>query len=163
MELEDIPAEVRWEIATKSVMAMAAGYGMAFRQIVGEEPVKKVEETIWAEAGKEMKTVADNLGLPAGNAIEVDDAFGIAVMIVQGKSEWDEVEKTEDKIVNRITSCPILNVHKEMNIPIITMPDLCETYSSCGVQSLNPDYTIKYTKKMCTGDNCCEYAIELKK
>lgn len=163
MELEDIPAEVRWEIATKSVVSMAAGYGMAFRQIVGEEPVRKVENALWAEAGKSAKSIADSLGLPARNAIEIDEAFGIAMMTVQGKSEWEELEKTEDKVVNRITSCPVLNNHIEMNIPIITMQDLCELYSSCAVQSLNHNYDIKFDKKMCKGDGSCEYAIELKK
>lgn len=163
MELEDIPAEVRWEIATNSAMALSIGYGLAFRQILGNESVQQVEQAIWTEAGKEVKTIADSLGLPAENAIEVDDAFGMVGMILLGKMEYEVTEATEDKVVNRITSCPNLNVHKEMNAPIISMPDICETYSACAVQTLNPKYTPSYSKKMCAGDEYCEYAIELKK
>jgi hypothetical protein len=163
MELEDIPAEVRWEIATRSAQSLSIGYSQAFRQILGDETVEKVEEAIWAEGGKEIKTIADSMGLPAGNAIEVDDAFGFLGMIILGKMEYETLEATKDRVVQRITSCPNLNAHKEMNIPITSMPHLCQVFSTSAVEELNPEYTQSFSKRICAGDEYCEYAIELKK
>lgn len=163
MELEDIPAEVRWEIVAKAAMASSIGYGLAFRQILGEETVRKVEEAIMAEAGKEIKTMADSIGLPATNAREVDDAFGFIGMTLWGKMDYETLESTNDKVVQRITSCPNLNTHEEMNAPIISMPHLCQVYSSNAVEELNPKYTQNFSKQMCAGDEYCKYTIELKK
>ncbi len=163
MELEDIPAEIRWEIATKAAMASSIGYGLAFRQILGNETVQKVEEALMNEAGKELKNIADSLGLPARNAIEVDDAFGFIGMAILGKMEYETLEANDDRVVQRITSCPNLTTHKEMNAPITSMPYLCQAYSKIAVEELNPKYTQNFSKKMCAGDEYCEYAVELKK
>lgn len=163
MELEDIPAEVRWEIATKSAQSLSIGYGMAFRQILGEETVAQVEEAIWAEGGKEIKNIADSLGLPAGNAIEVDDAFGFVGMILLGKFEYETLEATNERVIQRVTSCPNLNSLKEMNAPIVSTSHICQVYSTIAVEELNPKYTQKFGKRMCAGDEYCEYAVELKK
>lgn len=115
------------------------------------------------ESGKEIKSIADSLGLPATNAIELDDAFGILGMTLWGKMEYETIESTNDKVVQRITSCPNLNNHEEMNAPIISMPHLCQVFSKSAVEELNPKYTQNFSKKMCAGDGYCEYAIELKK
>lgn len=163
MELEDIPAEVRWEIATKASMASLIGYGLAFRQILGEETVRKVEEAIMAEGGKEIKNIADSLGLPTENAIEVDDAFGFIGMTMWGKMDYETLESTNEKVVQHITSCTNLNTHKEMNAPIISMPHLCQVLATNAVEEINPKYTQSFSKKMCAGDDYCEYTIELKK
>ena len=163
MELDDIPAEVRWEIATKTGITLPLGYGMAFRQILGNETVQKVEEAIWTEGGKQIKNIADSLGLSAENAIEVDETFGVVGMTIMGKTEYEIIESSENKVITRITDCPNLNIHKEMSAPIITMPHICQWYSASAVETLNPKYTLKFDKKMCDGDSYCEYAIELKK
>lgn len=162
MKLEDIPAEVRWEIATKAGQTLSIGYGLAFRQILGNETVQEVENSIWAEGGKQLKTIADSFGLPAEDAIEVDEAFGIVGMILLGKMEYETVEANENTVITRITDCPNLNAHKEMFAPIISMPHICQIYSNSAVETLNPKYTLKYNKKMCDGDEYCEYCIGLK-
>ncbi|MBU4536171.1 MAG: hypothetical protein KKF16_10270 [Euryarchaeota archaeon] len=163
MELEDIPAEVRWEIATKTALSLSIGYGMTFRQILDEEVVSQVEEAIWAEGGKQIKEIADTLVLPTENAIEVNDAYGIIGMILLGKMEYETLEATNDRVVERITDCPNLNVHKETGTPIITMPHICQVYSTSAVEELNPKYTQSFSKRMCEGDEYCEYTLELKK
>lgn len=163
MELGDIPTEVRWEIAVKASQSLSVGYGMAFRQILDEETVKQVEEAIWTEGGKEVKAVADILGLPSENATEVNDAWGIVGMILMGKWEYEIREATDERVIEHLTSCPNLNTHREMNIPIISMPDLCQAYCTSAVESLNPKYTQRFTKRMCTGDSYCESIVELKK
>ena len=65
MELESIPAEMRWKIATKTFQSLFQGYGLAFRQILDEKTVKYVEELVWTEGGKEVKKIAEILKLPS--------------------------------------------------------------------------------------------------
>lgn len=163
MELEDIPAEVRWEIATKAALTSSMGYNMAFREIVGAKTVDQVEDAVDTEAGRQVKIIADSLGLPAASAIEVDDAFGIVGMIIMGKMEYEPVEITNNRVVQHITNCPILNTGKEMNAPIGSMPNHCQAFSKSAVEGLNQKYTHNFSKQMCAGDEYCQYAIELKK
>jgi len=160
MELEDVPAEIRWEIATKAALVSGIGYNMAFREILGDETVDQIEEAIDTEAGKEIKTIADSLGFPTTNAIEVDDAYGIVGMIIMGKMEYETLEATNERVVQRVTNCPILNTNKEMNAPFESMPNHCQAFGKSAVEELNPKYTHRFSKQMCAGDEYCQYTIE---
>ena len=163
MELEDIPAEVRWEIATKAALASSIGYNMAFREILGDETVDQIEEAADIEAGREVKTIADFLGFSTTNAIEVDDAYGIVGMIIMGKMEYETLQATNERVVQRLTNCPMLNANKEMNATCESMPNHCQAFGKSAVEELNPRYTHNFSKQMCAGDEYCQYTVELKK
>lgn len=163
MELENIPAEVRWEIATKAALASSIGYNMAFREILGDETVDQVENAVDIEAGRQVKSIADSLSFPATNAIEVDDAYGIVGMIIMGKMEYEPMETTNNRVVQHLTNCPILNMSKEMNATRESMPNHCQAFGKSAVEELNPKYTHSFSKQMCAGDDYCQYTIKLKK
>ncbi|MEN6293467.1 MAG: hypothetical protein ABFD07_15825, partial [Methanobacterium sp.] len=163
IKLDDIPAELRWNIVTKSFKNLFLGYGAAFRQILDEKTVKNVEEMVWIERGKEVKRIADILKLPSENAIDVNNALKIVGMITMGKSEHETQDEASELVIDHCTSCPNFNVHAEMYIPVISMPDLCQAYCTSAVESLNPRYTQMFTKRMCAGDDYCESIIGLKK
>ncbi len=163
MELEDIPAEVKWKIATKAFQNLFLGYGLAFRQILDEKSVKYVEEAVWTERGKEVKKIADILEIPSENAIDVNNAWRIVGMIIMGKWEHEIQDAASELVIDHFTSCPNFNVHAEMYVPVISMPDLCQAYCTSAVESLNPKYTQMFTKRMCTGGSYCESIIGLKK
>ena len=163
MELDDIPAELKWKIATKIFQSFFSGYGTAFRQILDEKTVKNVEEIVWAERGKEVKRIAHILKLPSKNAIEVSNALKIVEAIVMGKREHDIQDEASKLVIDHFITCPNFNVHAEMYIPVISMPDLCQAYCTSAVESLNPKYTQMFTKRMCAGDDYCESIIGLKK
>ncbi len=163
MELEDIPAEARWKIATKAFQSLFQGYGLAFRQILDEKTVKYVEELVWTEGGKEVKKIADILKLPSENAIEISSTWKIIGMITMGKWKHKTQDAANELVIEHFTSCPNFNAHREMYIPVINMPDLCQAYSTSAVESLNPKYTQMFTKRMCKGDPYCESIVGLKK
>jgi hypothetical protein len=97
MELKDIPAEMRWAIAAKSATAMAWAYGTAFQAVIAKKYFE-ISQQIWKEGGKEAKRLADTLGLPAGNAIEVDNSLGIISVILYGPEfKWDVIEDGEPR------------------------------------------------------------------
>lgn len=163
MEMEDIPAEVKWKIATKTFQSFFSGYGIMFRQIMDERYVKYVEEAVWAEKGKEVKKIADILELPSKNAVDVSHTFKIIRTIIMGKWKHKIQEKTTELVIDRFISCPNFNAREEMYVPVVSMPDLCQAYCTSAVESLNPEYTQMFTKRMCTGDDYCESIIGLKK
>lgn len=147
MELEDISAEVRWKIAARTAQSLFMDYGLAF----------------WTEGGKEIKLIADCLKLPTKNAIEVSNTWRIVRAILMGEWEYETVEETEERVVDHLSDCPMLNIYRETASPTVNMPDLCRAYCRSAVESLNPEYTHRSTKTMCTGDPYCVNIIELKK
>ena len=163
MKLDDISAELKWKIATKTFKSFFSGYGAVFRQVLDEKTVKNVEEIVWAERGKEVKKIADILKLPSENAIDVNNALKIVGTIIMGKSEYETQDAASELVIDHCTGCPNFNVHAEMYIPVVSMPDLCQAYCTSAVESLNPRYTQMFTKRMCTGDDYCESIIGLKK
>ncbi len=163
MKLDDIPAEVKWKIATKTFQSFFSGYGLAFRQILDEKTVKYVEEAVWTEEGKEVKKIADILKLPSKNAIEVNNALRTVATIIMGKWEHEIQDASSELVIDHFTSCPHFNASAEMYVPVISMPYLCQAYCTSAVESLNPKYTQMFTKRMCAGDYYCESIIGLKK
>ena len=163
MKMGNIPAELKWKIATMTFKNFFSGYGLAFRQVLDEKSVKYVEEAVWAEEGKKVKKIADILKLPSENAIDVSNTLKIVKMIIMGKGEYETQDMASELVIDHFTTCPNFNAHNEMYIPVISMPDICQAYCTSAVESLNPKYTQMFTKRMCAGDDYCESIVGLKK
>ncbi len=163
MDLDDIPAELRWKIATNAFKGFFLGYGMAFRQMLDEKTVKNVEEIVWVEEGKKAKKIADILRLPLENAVDVNNALNIVGTIIMGKRKNEIQDAARELVIDRFTKCPNFNANAEIYTPVISMPDLCQAYCTSAVESFNPRYTQMFTKRMCAGDDYCESIIGLKK
>jgi hypothetical protein len=163
VEISDIPAEVRWAIATRSASALPWAYGIAFQKIIGKERFYKIAGQIWEEGGKEAKVLAEMLGLPTGNARDVDKSWGIIGEILNGPEiKWQVAEEGDDRVVTRITSCPFLNRAKEMGIDPEDSFGPCQAYCRSVVENLNPKYTQRFESGMCQGSPYCESVVELK-
>lgn len=162
VSIENIPAEVRWEIATKSATAMTAAYGVFFERVLGDK-YNEIVKLIWIEGGKEAKELAEKLGLPVQDAQQVDEAWGILSKILYGPEiAWVTVESGKDRAVDRITSCPFLKRHKEMGIDTRESFDPCQAYCRSAVESLNPKYTQRFESGMCRGAPYCMSVVEKK-
>lgn len=163
-DIEDIPAEIRWEIAAKSATAMPWAYVMAFQNVISKKRLFEIERTIWTQGGIEAKKLADQLNLPAGNAKEVNNTWGIVSGVLYGPEfKEDIIEASEDKVVTRITGCPFLNRAREMRIDSKDSFESCQAYARSIVENLNGKYTQRFTTGMCRGDPYCENIIELRK
>ena len=163
VSIEDIPAEVRWEIAAKAASATPVAYDMVFREVLGDK-YDEIERLIYIEAGKEMKSLAMALGLPTDNARDLGDAQGVLTTILYGpECKVERVEGTEDKAVSKVTGCPVLNRTKEMGLdPKVVCLAACRTFCKSAIENLNSKYTMRFTRNMCAGDPYCEMVIELK-
>ncbi len=161
--VEDIPAELRWEIAAKSVTAMPIIYDIIFRKALGAK-YDAIELPIWVEGGKDVKKVAHALGLNTENAKDISDTYGIISKIIFGPELKTSVSQEKaDRTVSRGTECPFLNRAIEMGMNPALLINACQAYNRSAIENLNQKYTIKSTKQMCKGDPYCENIIELKK
>ena len=68
--IKDIPAEVRWEIATKAANSQSVVYDMLVRQIIGDK-IDEIWNVILTEGGKESKNLAESLGLPGLRSLRI--------------------------------------------------------------------------------------------
>jgi hypothetical protein len=104
------------------------------------------------------------LRFPAGNAIEVDNTWGIISSILYGPEfKWDVIEESEDRAVDRIKSCPFLNRANEMGTDPKDCFGPCQAYGKSTIENLNPKYTQRFESGMCLGAPYCESIVELKK
>lgn len=163
VSMEDIPAKLRWKIAAESSNSLAMGYSLAFRQVLDDKVVNRIEESVWAEGGKQVKDIADALGLPAGSIQEVDETWGIIGGILIPGVEGEVVKSNDKRVVTRITSCPLFNSQKEIGLENGEgMCIACRAFNKNAVESLNPEYTQRFTRRMCMGDDHCESVVEEK-
>jgi len=116
------------------------------------------------EGGKESKNLAESFGLVASNAVEIESTLNIISTIILGPELRGEIlEANEERIIGKMTGCPMLNAHRNIGHEPIGTHAHCQAFCQNSVESLNPRYTMRYTKRMCTGDPHCEYVIELKR
>ncbi len=161
--IEDIPVELRWEIAAKSATVMPIIYDMIFRKALGER-YDAIELPIWVEGGKEVKKIAQALGLPVESARDISDTYGIISKIIFGPElKWRMMERKANRAVSRGTECPFLNRAIEMGMNPALLINACQAYNRSAIENLNQKYTTKSTKAMCKGDPYCENIVELKK
>lgn len=164
VNIDDIPAQVRWEIATKAANSQSVVYDMLVRQIIGDK-IDDIWNVIMTQGGKESKNLAESLSLPASNAVEIESTLDIISTIIMGPELRGEIlQASEKRVIGKMTGCPMLNAHRNIGLePTAGTAANCQAFCQSAVESLNPRYTMRYTRRMCTGDTHCEYAIELKK
>lgn len=94
---------------------------------------------------------------------EIDDVFGVVSSIIFGPNfDWDISNSAEDKLVMKITGCPLLNEAKGKGRDPGELSKACQVYCRSAVENLNPKYTQRYAKRMCTGHDYCENVIALR-
>ena len=162
--IEKVPAEMRWQEATKGLTGACMAIMNALKGAIGEEKFSQFAVALWSEAGKGAKELADNLGLAADNAKDIDEVMQLLAMTGMGPEfEFEVVEATEDRSVGRTTKCAWHERWKELGLK----EDLCspghQGWGDGGTESLNPNFTFKLTKNMVRGDQYCEWVIERKK
>ena len=162
LNVDDIPAEVKWQIAAKSSMGLAMGYSAAMRQFLNEKVAEELDEAVWTEGGKGMGDIASSLGLPAGNAQEIENAWNVIGDIVVPGIEAEAVKSSPERVVDRITSCSTCKQAKEEGFPTESVCRPCRAFNKAAIESLNPSYTMNFNKRMCLGDDYCESVIEKK-
>jgi len=162
VDIEDIPPQLRWEIAAKSASAIPVAYDLFFRKALGER-YDEIEMPIWTEAGREVGRLATALWLPADDAEGICETMAIASKILFGPEFRGEMaEAADDRAVWKITECPVLNRAMEMAMKPDRILHACEVYVKSAVENLNPRYSHSFEKRMCAGNPFCESVVRLR-
>jgi len=162
--IEQIPAELRWSIATRAATALPFAYHRMIQEGFGggfEESV----QAIWREAGKGQGALARGFAMPLKNAADVAMAYSTLSTIVLGPELQGEVKVAKDRDCAEIviSSCPMCSRAVEMGLDPHTNCAPCRAYGESAVESLNPAYGIAHRSGMCVGDEHCEIRIEPKR
>lgn len=164
VEIKDIPAEVRWSLATRGASALPLAYAQVYRARHGSE-LGEISNVIWEEGGKTQGALARAFNMPLKNAEDVARAFSTLSTVMLGPElEGDvQVAQGRDSACVATTSCPYLSRAREMGEdPAILCPD-CGAYCTAAVESLNPAYGITFEDRMCLGAETCQMRIEPKR
>jgi len=93
---------------------------------------------------------------------EIEEVFGVVSSIVFGPNfNWDISDSAEDKLVMKITGCPLLQEAIANGRDLEKLSSVCQDYCRSAVENLNPKCTQRYTKRMCSGDDYCENVIAI--
>ena len=163
-KIEKVPAETRWEMATKGLTGAFTAVANAFKDAVGEEKFNEFNSGLWYAGGKGAKEFANTLGLTVESPRDIDEVMKLVAMSGMGPEyEFEVVEATEDRCVGRTSKCPWHERWKELGLK----EDICTSghqgWGDGATESLSPNFTYKLTKNMVRGDQYCEWVIERKK
>ena len=122
--IEKVPAEIRWEIATKGLTGAITAYGNALNGAEGEEKYNEFIRILWYEAGKGAKEFADNFGLSCESPRDVEEITELLAIASMGPEfNFEMVEATEGKCVGRSIDCPWHKRWMELGLDF----DLCSS------------------------------------
>lgn len=162
--INKIPAETRWEIATKGLTGAITALDKTLKDAIGEDKYNDIAQALWYEAGKGAKEFAGNLGLATENARDIEEVLKLLGMTAMGPEfKFEVVEATENRCVGRTTMCPWHERWKELGLDF----DICNSghqgWGDSAVENLNSNFTFSLTKNMVRGESYCEWVIERKK
>lgn len=161
--IEQIPAEIRWSIATRAATAMPFAYHRAVMERYGEGFEESIVE-IWREAGKGQGALARGFAMPLKNAADVAEAYSTISTLLLGPELQGDVKAAKDRDCAEIVvaSCPMSSRAAEMGMDPRTCCADCRAYGESAVESLNPSYGIAHLSGICVGDAECRMRIEPK-
>lgn len=165
VEVREIPAEIRWKVATRVATAIPVAYGIELRKLLKERyriDHQDVIRSIWAREGAYQGELAKELQFPAGSAREVAESFlALSAMVFGPELDGGEIRDGDgDSAVVTLSNCPLLMRAREQGGKKSEVSTCCVAYSTATVESLNPAYRLRYGKGMCAGDGICELWIE---
>jgi hypothetical protein len=155
----DIPDSAKWLIASRLASRLPVMYDIAFRKKVGDE-YDEIEQDIWIETGKEAKSVADAFKLPVKTAPELAKTYRtISKIFFSPDYNMEHISIEEDRSVVRVTKCPFIFREMEMRGNTEPLFSKCLAFSISAIETLNPDFTLRFVRSMCMGDKACEMKI----
>ncbi|MBP2146841.1 hypothetical protein J2129_002295 [Methanofollis sp. W23] len=161
VEINTIPVEVRWNLATRAMTAIPIAYSRGVRRRFGDG-FEDLDEEIWKEVGKSQAGLARAFNFPLRNAGDVARAFGTLSVLLLGPELQGEVKiaRSQDAATLCTTACPLVSRAREVGEETPSLCQACRAYTETAVASLNPDYDVTYQSGICVGDHQCEIRIE---
>lgn len=160
MPAEDpLSPELKWQITSRLVASLPVMYDITFREAVGDR-YDVLEQEIWIHLAREAKTVAESAHLPFADARDlVYTLRTISRAFFGADFRAEEVPINPERSVLMIKRCPFLLRELEMRAGTEHPLSRCLAFSIAAIEALNPAYTLRFVRSMCTGDRTCELKI----
>ncbi|MDK2975511.1 MAG: hypothetical protein PWP08_1882 [Methanofollis sp.] len=162
--IEQIPADLKWSIATRAATAMPFAYNRMIAERFGGG-FEEADLAIWQEAGKRQGALARGFAMPLKHAGDVARAYDTLSTLMLGPERQSLVKAARDRDCAGIfvSSCPMCARAIETGADPHASCATCRTYGESAVESLNPAYGIAHLSGICVGDRQCEIRIEPKR
>ena len=161
--VENIPAEVRWNVASQASTGTAVALDAAIQEAVGPEKRKEILMKLYAGFGPGVKQIIDALGLPTDNAEAAVKAVTCAMTIMHGtEMQLDITEASPQRVASKVTGCPFPLRMNEMGVKMDCSP-VCTAAIEAAYDAVNPKLKVDVGDKCINrGDaNCGEFVIEM--
>ncbi len=161
--VENIPAEVRWNIAAQASTGTAVALDAAIQEAVGPEKRKEILTKIYAGSAPAVKQIIDALGLPTDNAEAASKAVDCANIVMFGtEMQIDITEASPQKVAAKVTGCAFPLRMKEMGVKMDCL-SVCTAYQEATYNAVNPKLKVSVGDKCINqGDEYCgEFVVEM--
>ncbi len=158
--MKSIPDEVKWRLAARLAALLPALYEAAFRDIAGEK-FDEVEQGVWMQISVMVGDIVRDLSLPVGTPGELADSLRTVMAILFGPEYKSEtLDFSEDGAVVLVKRCPLPARCRDSACGDSATFSRCMAFTLTTVPFLNPRYSARFVRTMCTGDRQCELKIE---
>ncbi len=156
---DPLPPELKWQVASRLVSTLPVLYDITFRDAVGEE-YDAMEQQIWVHMAMEARALAGSANLPVADAGDLMDTLRVIFLVFFGPDlRTEEVPISRDRSVLMIKYCPFVAREMEVRGNTGCLLSRCVAFSIAAIEALNPAYTLRFVRSMCTGDRTCELKI----
>lgn len=156
---DPISPELKWQVVSRLFTSLPVMYDITFRDAVGDD-YDTLEHRIWIHVAGEAKAFAEGANLPAENAREIMDTLRIVFLVFFGPDlRTEEIPINSDRSVLMIKRCPFMARNLAMKGGSECLLSRCLAFSIATVESLNPGFTLRFVRSMCSGDRTCELKI----
>jgi predicted ArsR family transcriptional regulator len=162
VDVERVPAEMRWRLATRMLTYLPFAYHHMFRDPVGEEYVS-FEKRIFQDLARESRAIAAAFQLPVRNAVDLSQTLESVASVMYGPGMgWILREHSEDSVVIRVRECPNVDLAREFGFDMKNACNACRSYTTTLLESLNPEYSLSFSGEIDPGGYLCEMTLSRK-
>jgi predicted ArsR family transcriptional regulator len=161
VEIEQIPIELRWRLAARTLAVLPLAYNQALREKMGEE-YDKIEQQVLGKVAKDSRALAAAFQIPIHGPRSLAEIIGVTNAILFGPGFAIESEESPEGVVLRMTSCPMIGIANEIGLEPGRAYPACTAFHASLIESLNPEFRLIQKKAICKGDAYCEMVIEQK-
>ena len=156
----EIPDDVRWQMAARMLTRLPAAYDAAFRPVLGQQ-YDELEQEIWMELAGAAYAAARDLALPVRTAKDLAGTIRTILYIFFGPEfSAEALEVAPDRAVIIVKRCPFHAAAADAGGDDCPVFRRCMAFTLTAVPLLNPDFSARFVRTLCTGDRQCEITIE---
>jgi len=156
---DSLSPELKWQVASHLVASLPVMYDITFRDAVGKH-YDTLEQQIWMYLAREAKALAGSANLPTADARDLMNTLRIISWVFFGPDfRTEEIPLNPDRAVLLVKRCPFMAREMEMRASNDHLLSRCLAFSIATVEALNPEFTLRFVRSMCTGDRTCELKV----